>query len=169
MTNHEHERAIDLITRQGVDDIAAADTAWLESHLALCSECAEYAGLVASTGQLLRSVAVTASPVLVATTQARVQARATQLRDHQARVVLIAVSFCIGVLSSTVSAWLWWRFGGWLAARLSLPGSIVEPGVFVAWLLPAIVIAVAMLASSRPVLDRSVTLAMLGEREGDHQ
>ena len=86
---------------QGVDDIAARDTAWLESHLEQCSECAEYAALVASTGQLLRAVAVTASPALVSTTQARVRARAAQLREHQSRVVLIAVSFCIGVLSST--------------------------------------------------------------------
>jgi len=169
MTNHEHERAIDIITQGGVEDIETADAAWLQSHLAICSECAEYASLVQSTGELLRSVAVTASPALVATAQARVHARAEQLREHQTRAVLIAVSFCIGVLSSTVSAWLWWRFGGWLAGRLSLPGSIVEPGIFVAWLLPAIVIAVAMLASSRPVLDRSVTLAVLGEREGGRQ
>ena len=167
MTDHEHERAIDIITRQGVDDIAARDTAWLKSHLAQCAECAEYAALVTNTGQLLRAVAVTASPALVATTQARIRARAAQLREHQTRVVLIAVSFCIGVLSSTISAWLWWRFGGWVAGRLSLPASIVEPGMFVAWLLPAIVIALAMLASSRPVIDRSVTLAMLGEQEGD--
>ena len=169
MTNHEHERAIDIITRRGAEDIAAPDGAWLESHLTLCSDCAEYAKAFEQTGQLLRSIAVTASPALVVTTRAKVHARAAQLREQQARVVLIAVSFCIGVLSSTMSAWLWWRFGGWLAARLSLPGSIVEPGVFVAWLLPAVVIAVAMLASSRPVLDRSVTLAILGEREGDHQ
>jgi anti-sigma factor RsiW len=169
MTNQEHERAIDLVTRRGVEDVAAPDAAWLESHLALCSECAEYAKAFEQTGQLLRSIAITANPVLVATTQARVRARAEQLREHQARVVLIAISFCIGVLSSTISAWLWWRFGSWLAARLSLPSSIVEPGIFVAWLLPAIVIAVAMLASSRPVLDRSVTLAILGEREGDRQ
>ncbi|SRR5271166_3287765 len=167
MTDHEHERAIDIITRHGADDIAARDTAWLEAHLAQCAECAEYAALVTSTGQLLRAVAITASPALVATTQARIRERAAQLREHQARVALIAVSFCIGVLSSTISAWLWWRFGGWVAGRLSLPASIVEPGMFVAWLLPAIVIALAMLASSRPVIDRSVTLAMLGEREGD--
>ena len=77
MTNQEHERAIDIITRQGVDDIPARDTAWLETHLAVCSECAEYASLMGSTGQLLRSVAVTASPALVATTQARVRARAS--------------------------------------------------------------------------------------------
>ena len=54
MTSHEHERAIDIITRRGVEDIAATDAAWLESHLALCAECAEYASLVQSTGQLLR-------------------------------------------------------------------------------------------------------------------
>ena len=128
MTNHEHERAIDLITRRGVEDVAAPDVAWLESHLALCSECAEYASLVESTGQLLRSVAITASPALVAITQTRVHERAAQLREHQARVVLIAVSFCIGVLSSTLSAWLWWRFGGWVAERLSLPNSCCRAG-----------------------------------------
>ena len=169
MTNHEHDRAIDIITRGVGDDISTRDEAWLESHLALCSECAEYAKAFEQTGQLLRSFAVSASPALVTATQARVKTRAAQLREHQARVVLISVSFCIGVVSSTISAWLWWRFGGWVAGRLSLPGSIVEPGMFVAWLLPAIVIAAVMLASSHPVLDRSVTLAMLGEREGDRQ
>jgi hypothetical protein len=169
MTNREHERAIDLVTRRGVEDVASPDLAWLESHLAVCSECAEYADLVESTGQLLRSVAITASPALVAVTQSRVHEREAQLREHQARVVLIAVSFCIGVLSSAASAWLWWRFGGWAAERLSLPNSIVAPGILVAWLLPAVVIALAMLASSRPVLDRSVTLAMLGKQEGDRR
>jgi hypothetical protein len=167
MSNHDHERAIDLITRQGVEGIAVPDSSWLESHLSVCVECSEYAALAESTGRLLRSVAVTASPVLVSATQARVHARAAHLHEQQAKVVLIAVSFCLGVLSSTVSAWLWWKFGGWVAQRFGLSSSIVAPGMFVAWLLPAIVIALAMLVSSRPVIDRSVTLAMLGEREGD--
>ncbi len=65
MTGHEHERAIDLITRNGVEETAAADAAWLDSHLAQCTECAEYAEAFERTGQLLRSVAVTASPALV--------------------------------------------------------------------------------------------------------
>ncbi len=43
MTNHDHERAIDLITRRGVEDIAAPDSAWLESHLShvrrMCRIC----------------------------------------------------------------------------------------------------------------------------------
>ena len=96
MTNHEHERAIDLITRRGVEDIAAPDTAWLESHLSTCAECAEYAALTDSTGRLLRSVAVTASPALVTATQARLRARATDLQEQRSRMVLIAISFCIG-------------------------------------------------------------------------
>ena len=169
MTNQEHERAIDIITRQRVDDIAAHDTAWLESHLAQCSECAEYAALVASTGQLLRAVAVTASPALVSTTQARVRARAAQLREHQARVVLIAVSFCIGVLSSTVSAWLWWRVGGWVAEHVGLPPSYVAPGILLFWLLPAIVIAVLMLAFPHHGLEQSLMLSLAREREGENR
>ena len=167
MSNHEHERAVDIITRQGVEDVAAGDTAWLQSHLAQCSECAEYASLVASTGQLLRAVAVTASPVLVATTQARIRVRATQLREHQARVVLIALSFCIGVLSSTASAWLWWRVGGWVAERIGLPQSYVAPGILLFWALPAIVIAVLMLAFPHPVFERSLMLSLAREREGE--
>jgi hypothetical protein len=167
MNSHEHERAIDLITRQGVEDVAARDAAWLESHLALCSDCAEYAALLAGAGQLLRSVAVTAGPALVATTQARVQARAAQLREHQARVVLIAVSFCIGVLSSTASAWLWWKAGGWVVQRLDLPESIVAPGVLLFWLLPAVAIAVLILVVPRPLFEESLMLSLAREREGE--
>jgi hypothetical protein len=167
MTNHEHERAIDLITRRGAEDIAVPDAAWLESHLALCSDCAEYAGLTASTGQLLRAVAVTACPALVATTQARVHARAMQLQEHQARVFLVAVSFCIGVLASTASAWLWWRVGGWVAERIGLPASYVAPGILLFWLLPAVVIAVIMLAFPHHGLEQSLILSLAREREGE--
>jgi hypothetical protein len=169
MTNRDHERAIDLITR-GVEDVPAPDAAWLESHLALCTECTGYAEACESTGELLRAVAVTASPALVAATQARMHARAAELDERRSRTILIAVSFCLGTLSSTVSAWLWWKFGGWVALKIGLPASIVEPGVFVAWMLPAVIIAMAILASSHPVIDRSVTMAWLGEdQEGARQ
>jgi hypothetical protein len=167
MTNHEHERAVDLITLRGAEDIAAVDAAWLELHLAECADCTEYAELAESTGQLLRSVAVTARPALVAATQARVRERAAQLREHQARVVLIAVSFCIGVLASTASAWLWWKVGAWVAERLGLPEAIVGPGVLLFWLLPALAIAVLMLVVPQPILERSLMLSLAREREGE--
>jgi anti-sigma factor RsiW len=169
MTNHEHERATDLIIRRGVEEIAAPDAAWLESHLAMCSECAEYVSLIEGTEQLLRSAAVTASPALVIATQSRVRARALHLQEQQSRMVLIAISFCIGVLSSTVSAWLWWKFGSWVAARLGLSTAIVEPGILLFLLLPAVVIAVLMLAFPRPVFDESVLLRWAGSREGENR
>jgi hypothetical protein len=170
MTNRDHERAIELIMRRGTEDIAASDGAWLESHLELCSECADYASDFDQAGRLLQSVAVTASPSLVMATQTRVRARSLYMQEQQSRFILIAISFCLGAMSSTLSAWLWWKFGGWVAARLGLSPAIVEPGVFVAWLVPSVIIAVAMLASSHPVIDRSVTLAWLGEeRQGGRQ
>jgi hypothetical protein len=167
VTNHEHERAVDLITREGLDDITAGDAAWLQSHLALCPECAEYAGLFHSAGQFLRSAAITASPALVATTQARVRAKAEQLREQQARVFLVAVSFCIGVLTSTASAWLWWKVGSWVVERLGLPEAIVGPGVLLFWLLPALAIAVLMVVVPHPLLERSLMLSLTREREGE--
>jgi len=167
MTNHEHERAIDLVTRRGGEDITAADEAWVESHLSLCSECAEYAALVEGTGQLLRSVAVTASSALVATTQARVHARVAQLHEQRSRRILIAISFCIGAMSSALSAWLWWRFGGWVAQHVGLPPAIVEPGILLFLLLPAIVIAGLLLAFPHPVFEGSLMLALAREHEGE--
>jgi len=170
MTAREHERALDLIMRRGTEEMATPESAWLNSHLSECSECANFAADCDSTGRLLRAVAVTASPSLVQATQTRVRARAAELQERQSRTVLIAISFCIGAMSSTMSAWLWWRFGGWVAQRLALPASIVEPGVFVAWMLPAVAIAVAMLASSHPVIDRSLTMNILREhQEGGRQ
>ena len=167
MTNHEHERAIDLVTRRGVEDIATPDAAWLESHLAVCSECADYASLVQGTGQLLRSVAVTASPALVATTQARVHARVLYLHEQRSRRVLIAISFCIGAMSSALSAWLWWRFGSWVAEHVGLSTAIVEPGILLFLLLPAIVIAGLLLAFPHPIFEGSLMLGLAGEHEGE--
>ena len=167
MTNREHDRALDLITRRGAEDVAAADATWLDLHLATCAQCAEYAALANSTGRLLRSVAITASPALVATTQARLRARATYLREQRSRMVLIAISFCIGAMSSALSAWLWWRFGGWVARHVGLSAAIVEPGILLFLLLPAIVIAGLLLAFPHPIFEGSLMLALAREHEGE--
>ncbi len=167
MTNREHERAIDLITCRNVEDIAAADASWLEAHLASCADCSEYAVLAQSTGRLLRSVAVTTSPALVMKTQARVHARATYLQEQRSRMVLVAISFCIGAMSSAVSAWLWWRFGSWVAEHVGLSSAIVEPGILLFLLLPAVVIAGLMLAFPHPIFEGSLMLGLAREHEGE--
>src|SRR5271170_443326 len=107
MTAREHERALDLIMRRGTEEIATPEMAWLNSHLGECGECARYADDFDNTGRMLLAVAVTASPSLVQATQTRVRARALHMQEQRSRNVLLAISFCIGAMSSTMSAWLW--------------------------------------------------------------
>ena len=146
MNGNEHGRAMDLLTQREVEGIAETDARWLESHLAACEECASYELALSGAEQAMRSFAVMASASLVESTRTRVHARAQQLAEQQARMVLIGVSFCLGVITSTLTAWVWWKFGAWVAQRLGLPTGIVEPGVLLFWLLPAIAIAVLLVA-----------------------
>lgn len=169
MTNREHERAIDLIACRGTEEISAADAAWLEAHLSSCPQCARYADDFEQTGRLLRAVAVAASPRLVMATQQRVRTRALQLREQQTRTALIAISFCLGAMSSAVSAWLWWRLGGWLVERLGFPVSLVAPGILLFLLLPAVVIAAVMLAFPHAGFEGRFMAALAREREGGNQ
>jgi hypothetical protein len=169
MTGHDHERALELIMRGGTEDLAGRDVAWLDTHLAACSQCAAYAEDFDSAGQMLRAFSVTATSSLVSRTQERVRARALYLEEQRSRMVLIAISFCLGVLSSVTSAWLWWRFSGWLADKFGLTTAIVEPGILLLLLLPAVVIAVLMLALPSPMLEERFLGALGREREGGTQ
>jgi hypothetical protein len=167
--HHEHERAIELIARRGTEELATADLSWLESHLVACAECNDYAEAFASAARLMRTTTIMASSALVATTQTRVRARAHELEEQRARMVLIALSFCLGALSSAASAWLWWRFGGWVAGRIGLSQAIVEPGIMFFLLLPALVIAGLMLAFPHHILEERWVAAWSREREGGIQ
>jgi len=131
-----------------VEGIGDDDSRWLEMHLQECEECASFDRALSGAENALRSFTVMASASLVESTRSRVHARAEQLRDHEARMVLIGVSFCLGVVTSTLTAWMWWKFGGWIAQALGLPSGIVEPGVLLFWLLPAVLVAV--LLATRP-------------------
>jgi len=144
MNSDEHGRAIDLLLQRDVEGIADADGQWLEMHLQECEECAGFDRALSGAAHTVRSSTVMASAALVQSTQMRVHARAEQLHEQHARVVLIAASFCLGVVASTLTAWVWWECGAWVAGKLGLPSGIVEPGVLLFWLLPALVIAVLM-------------------------
>ena len=165
MNGHEHERAMELITLRDVEGITENDARWLASHLDECPECAGFALAMSGAEQAVRSVTVMASAALVASTQARVHARAEQLREQQSRMVLIGVSFCLGVLTSTLTAWVWWKCGAWVAERLGLPVGIVEPGVLLFWLLPAIVIAVLMAVFPPSLSEGSLMQRFMSERQ----
>ena len=163
----EHERAVDLITHRNVEGIDRAEGAWLDSHLEICVECASYAASLLAAGQALRSMPVMASRSLVSVTQARVRARALEMRERESRLFLLGLSFCLGMLASTVSAWLWWKFGSWVVELLGLPQAIVAPGVVLFWLLPSIAVALLMIFVPRHVLNHPLTLSLVREREGE--
>lgn len=169
MTHRDHERALELIMRSGSEEIAAADAEWLDVHLGACAECNDYAEAFASAARLMRATTVMASSALVSSTQMRLRARAHELEEQRARVVLVALSFCLGALSSAASAWLWWRFGGWVAERIGLSQAIVQPGIMVFLLLPALVIAGLMLAFPHPIAQERWVTAWMGEHKGGTQ
>jgi len=156
MNGNEHGRAIDLLTRRDVEGIADSDAQWLEMHLQECEDCAGFDRALSGAAQAVRLVTVMASAGLVESTRARVHIRAEQLREQQARTMLIAVSFCLGVVTSTLTAWVWWKCGAWVARWLRLPSGIVEPGVLLFWLLPAVVIAVLMVTNPPTLFEGSL-------------
>jgi hypothetical protein len=164
MNGNEHERAVDLISRREVEGVADGDARWLDSHLVDCQECASFELVLSGAERAMRSFTVMASASLVGLTQARVRARAKQLDEHRARMVLIGVSFCLGVVTSTLTAWVWWKCGAWIAERMGLPSGIVEPGVLLFWLLPAIVIAVLMVALPPAAFEGSLAQRYMRDR-----
>ena len=164
MNGHEHEHAIELLTRRDVEGIADDDSRWLEIHLQECEQCASFDRALSGAEHALRSFHMMASASLVELTRARVHTRAQQLREHQSRMTLIGISFCLGVVTSTLTAWVWWKTGGWIAQRLGLPSGIVEPGVLLFWLLPAIAIAILLVTIPPATFEGSLVQRYVKDR-----
>ena len=145
MTNSEHERARELVLLRDVEGISDSDARWLASHLEGCAECSGFGEELAFAERALRSIPVTAPVALVSATQMRVRQRAAELRDHQARNFLIAISFCLGLLWSAGAAFVGLKLSGWLADKIHVAPWIIATGFIVFWLAPAIAIAVGLL------------------------
>jgi len=165
MNGHEHERAMELVTRRDVEGVGDDDSRWLEMHLQECEECASFDRALSGAEQALRSFTVMASASLVESTRAVVHARAEQLRQRESRRFLIAISFAMGVVFSTMSAWAWWKVGGWIVERFSLPSVIVGPGLVFFWLLPAVLLGVLFVAFPESNFEGSVMHLLLKDRE----
>ena len=165
MNGHEHERAIDLLTRRDVEGIADDDSRWLEMHLQECEECASFDRALSGAEHALRSFTVMASAALVESTRARVHARAEQLRERESRRFLVAISFAMGVVFSTMSAWAWWKVGGWIVERFNLPSVIVGPGLVLFWLLPVIFLGILLVAFPESSFEGSVMQLLLKDRQ----
>ena len=63
----------------------------------------------------------------------------------QARIFLIGISFCLGLLWSAGSAFVGLKLSGWLADKIHVAPWIIAAGFVVFWLAPAIAMAVGLL------------------------
>jgi hypothetical protein len=165
MNGNEHERARELIFRRDIEGISPDEGQWLESHLTSCQDCASFALAMGDAEQALRSFPVMASASLVEATKARVHARAEQMRELESRRYLIAISFAMGVVISTMSAYAWWKVGGWMVERFSLPSVIVGPGLVLFWLLPAIFLGVMLFAFPESGFEGSLMQLFMRDRQ----
>jgi hypothetical protein len=168
MKQADHERARELVLLRDVEGISTIDAGWMESHLAECLECQRFADEMSLASLALRSAPVMASASLVCTTQARVRQRAAELREHQARVFLIGISFCLGLLWSAGSAFVGWKISGWLAERIHVSPVIISAAFVIFWLAPAIAVAVAALLY-RPMTHELWPEWLAARVEGDLQ
>jgi hypothetical protein len=144
MSNELHARAEELIARERIEGLAAADQRWLRQHLADCADCAALAGATEQAIRTLRSLSVPLPPGLASRTQFRVRLRARQLRSEPRwRMVYAAcgISWAFGAATAPYV----WRGLEWMGHRLGVPSIIWELGFGLWWALPAAVVAVILL------------------------
>ena len=144
-----HQRAQGLIAVALVEGLPASEQAWLEEHLEECPACAQSADATGRAIEGLRWVAVSADPALVETTRRRVQLRALELAERQARLVPLAVSCGLAALVSLVTLTCLWQGFAWLGAQWRLPALAWQAGFVSAWFLPTSLAAVALWMRSR--------------------
>jgi anti-sigma factor RsiW len=144
MSQETHAQAEQLIARDRVEGISAADQQWLRQHLAECAACAARASATEQAIRSLRNLSVPLPPSLASRTQFRVRIRAAQLRgEPRWRMVWAAcgISWAFGAATAPYV----WRGLEWAGHRLGVPNAIWELGFGLWWALPAAVVAVILL------------------------
>jgi anti-sigma factor RsiW len=144
MSQETHAQAEQLIARDRVEGISAADQQWLRQHLAECAACAARASATEQAIRSLRNLSVPLPPALAGRTQFRVRIRAAQLRgEPRWRMVWVAcgISWAFGAATAPYV----WRGLEWAGHRLGVPNIIWELGFGLWWALPAAVVAVILL------------------------
>ena len=144
MSEDVHQRAERLISTSRVEGISSADRDWLSSHLEGCVRCSEHAAALERVVATLRSVSISPDARLVEATRRRVQARAHEMREHDARMRALWMSCALSWMLGAVSAPLLWRGLEWIGQRLALPQPVQVVAFAFWWIIPAVVVAAAL-------------------------
>lgn len=148
-----HERARRLIALADNAELASGEREWLMAHMAECAACRGFGENVRETIHSLRAIPVAAGRSLVAATQARVRQRAMELRRQRERMWVVTVS-CVAVsVAGLVTALAtWWGFA-WAAQEAQLPAAVWQTGFVVFCLMPALAVAIVLLARGTYLAD----------------
>jgi hypothetical protein len=148
-----HDEARELIAISAGEALSAPQQRQLQSHLAVCADCRDYAEAVARVVRGLHALPVAADSRLVRATRMRVRFHADRLRRAQERIWLTAV-VCLGVgFSSALSAPLLWRLFAWIGEWAAIPGPVWQAGFVFFGIAPALVVSVLLLARGTHLAD----------------
>ena len=156
---NDHERAFELACMALVDSISESDGAWMDEHLAGCSDCRARAQQTQEMISSLKKVSISAGVDLVQRTRRKVRTLCVQSEARGRRMRPIWIS------SALASAWmacsfpyLWQSFdvtGHWL----HIPDLLWQMGFLVTWFTPALTGA-AVALWLRPHLTRTTPARM---------
>jgi hypothetical protein len=140
MQSELHERARSLLDRSLVEGIPAEEQRWLDSHIAHCAECTDYAELSGRAVRALDSFAFELDPEAALRVQEAVRARADQMAGANFAVG-IPVAFALTMAGSLAM----WGIAAWLAARWNVPAPAWHTAFATLWLLPSVVLDMLLL------------------------
>jgi predicted anti-sigma-YlaC factor YlaD len=156
MTRDPHDEARELIALgEGLSDTQQTR---LRAHLQECRACGHYAEAAGRAVRTLRSQPLAADSSLVRATQMRVRQRALELQRQQERLWVICVC-CVAVTLGTAltTAVLWGGFA-WIGHQARLPGPVWQICLLALGLMPAIVVAILLLARGTHLADHNGSL-----------
>jgi hypothetical protein len=147
--NHDvHARASELIAKERVEGISAAEQEWLGQHLRECVPCADQANGTAQALRALRTLSIPLPRELAKRTQFRVRLRAQELRERGPNWRVIW-ALCGGSwVAGAATAPYVWRGLEWAGHRTGVPDFVWKIGFGVWWVLPAIIAAAILLVES---------------------
>lgn len=136
-----HHRARRLIAASHVEDISAADRAWLDAHLEACARCSREVFAVADAIRSLRAVPVVAGAQTVWRIRLAVRRRAEELRIERERSVPLWSAVAIAAAWTLVTTpFSWWTFAA-LGRAARVPEPVWQVSFLLWWFLPATVLA----------------------------
>jgi len=144
MSEDVHPRAERLIMGNCVEGISPADQQWLNQHLETCARCAKLADSTEKALRSLRSVSVRVGPGLIRATRLRVLARALELHERRAQVIMLWISCVLSWMLGALSAPFVWRAFAWLGEHYKMPAIAWQLGFALWWALPAAAVVVVV-------------------------